>query len=93
MNTIKYLKNLEHTFDFSYLDQNHERFSQNNKKKIGKTQVEFPENIGIDEFVCLRSKAFSFKFKDDKENENELKGISKVQPKHIKFQEYKNFLY
>ena len=60
------------------------------KKVIGKFKIETPTNIWIDEFVCLRSKAFSFKCNDNKENENKIKGISKSQSKHIKFREYKN---
>ena len=64
-------------------------------KKIGKFLVfskEKPKNIWIDEFICLRSKAYSFKCKCDDESKNKLKGISKSQSKHIKFEEYKNCL-
>ena len=50
------------------------------------------KNIWLDEFVCLRSKAYSFKRKDDNENKNKIKGISKSQSKHIKFEEYKKSL-
>ena len=57
---IKDLKNLEDIFDFSNLDKNHELFSNKNKKVIGKTK-----NIWIDEFFCLRSKMYAFKFGDD----------------------------
>ena len=54
---IKDLKNLEDIFDFSNLDENHELFSEKNKKVVGKIKIECPRNIWIDEFVCLRSKA------------------------------------
>ena len=57
-NIIEDLKNLEDVFDFSNLDENHEVFSEKNKKVIGKFKVETPKNIWIDEFVCLRSKAY-----------------------------------
>ena len=77
------LKNLEDTFDFSNLDQNHETFSNKNKKVIGKFKIETPKNIWIDEFVCLRSKKYSFKCGDD--YKNKLKGVSKSQSKHIIF--------
>ena len=70
---IKDLKNLEDIFDFSNLDENHELFSNINKKVIGKFKIETPKNIWIDEFVCLRSKAYSFKCKDNKEDKNEIK--------------------
>ena len=90
---IKDLKNLEDIFDFSNLDKNHELFSEKNKKVIGKFKIETPKNIWIDEFVCLRSKAYSFKCKSEDENKNKIKGISKSQSQHIKFQEYYNCLF
>ena len=55
---IKDLKNLEHIIDFSNLDENHELFSNKNKKLIGKFKIEAPNNIWIDEFICLRSKMY-----------------------------------
>ena len=90
---IKDLKNLEDIFDFSNLDENHELFSNRNKKVIGKFKIETPKNVIIDEFVCLRSKAYSFKCKDNKEDKNKIKGVSKSQSKHIKFEEYYNCLF
>ena len=88
--SIRDLKNLEDTFDFSNLDKNIELFSNKNKKVIGKFEIETPRSIWIDEFVCLRSKMFSFKCGDD--SKNKLKGISKSQSKHNYFEEYYNFL-
>ena len=79
---------MEDIFDFSNLDQNHEVFSIKNKKVIGKFKIETPKKIWIDEFVRLRSKMYSFKCGDD--SENKLKGVSKSQSKHNKFEEYKN---
>ena len=90
---IKALKNLENIFDFSNLNKNHELFSERNKKVIGKFKLETPKNIWIDEFVCLRSKAYSFKCNDNTESKNKIKGISKSQSKHIKFEEYYNCLF
>ena len=90
---IKDLKNLEDIFDFSNLDENHELFSEKNKKVTGKFKIRTPKNIWIDEFVCLRSKAYSFKCKDDTEDKNKIKGISKSQSKHIKFEEYYTCLF
>ena len=46
-----------------------------NKKVVGKFKIETPEKIWIDEYVCLRSKKYSFKCGDD--SKNKLKGISK----------------
>ena len=90
---IKDSKNLEDIFDFKNLDKNHDLYSEKNKKVIGKFKIETPKNIWIDEFVCLRSKAYSFKCKDKKEDKNKIKGISKSQSKHIKFEEYYNCLF
>ena len=85
---IKDLKNVEHRFDFSNLDKNHELISKKNKKVEGKFKAETPKNIWIDEFLCLRSKMYSFKCGDD--SKNKLKGLSKSQSKHITIEEYKN---
>ena len=90
---IKDLKNLEDIYDFSNLDKNHELYGEKNKKVIGKFKIETPKNIIIDEFVCLRSKAYSFKCKNEDESKNKIKGVSKSQSKHIKFQEYYNCLF
>ena len=60
---------------------------------IGKFRIETPKNIWIDEFVCLRSKAYSSKCKNNDENKNKRKGISKSQSKHIIFEEYYNCLF
>ena len=90
---IKDLKNLEDIFDFSNLDEKHDLFTNRNKKVIGKFKIETPKNICYDEFVCLRSKAYSFKCKYSIESKNKIKGISKSQSKHIKFEEYYNSLF
>ena len=88
---IKDLKNLEGIFDFSNLDENHELFSNKNKKVIGKFKIETPKNFSIDEFICLRSKMYAFICGND--SKNKLKGISKSQSKFIKFEEYYNCLF
>ena len=90
-NIINDLKNLENLFDFSNLNKNHELFSNENKKVVGKFKIETPENIWIDEFVALRSKGYAFKCGND--NKNKLKGISKSYSKNIKFEEYYNCLF
>ena len=73
--------------NFGNLNENHEMFSNEKKKFLGKFKTETPENIWIDEFVCLRAKASSFKC--GKKKENKLKGISKSYSKNNKFDEYK----
>ena len=80
------MKNLEDIFDFSNLDENHDRYGNKNKKIFGKFKIETPKNIWIDEFVCLRSKAYSLECKDNTESKNKMKGISKSQSKHFKFE-------
>ena len=92
-NIIKELKNLEDIFDFSNLDENHELCSNKHKKVIGKFKIETPKNVFIEEFVRLRSKAYSLKCKDNIESKNKLEGTSKSQSKHIKFEEYYNCLF
>ena len=44
---IEDLKNLEGMFDFSYLNENHELFSNKNKKVIGKFKIEVPKKFGL----------------------------------------------
>ena len=68
------LKNFEDLIDFSKLNKNHERFSNKNRKVVGKFKIETPEYIWIDDFVFLRSKVYSFK--SGNKNINKLKGIS-----------------
>ena len=91
-NIIKDLKNLEDIFDFSNIDENHELYSEKNKKVLGKFKIKTPKKIFIDEFIALRSKMYAFKCKDKEEDKNKLKGISKSQSKNIKFEEYKKCL-
>ena len=86
-NIIKDLKNLENIFDFSNIDENHELYSEKNKKLMGKFKIETPKIIFIDEFIALRSEMYAFNCGDD--SKNRLKGISKAQSKDIKFEEYK----
>ena len=74
------------------LDENHELFSNKNKKVSGYFKNECPKKFWIDEIVCLRSKAYSFKCEDNIESKIKIKGISKPQSKHIKFEEYKKCL-
>ena len=64
-NIINDIKNLEDKIDFSNLDENHDLFSNKNKKVIGEFKIENPKKFWIDGFVCLRSKAYSFKCKND----------------------------
>ena len=69
---IKDLKNLEDIFDFSNLDENHELFSNKNKRLIGFFRIETPKNIWIDEFICLRSKIYAFNCGN--ENKKKIEG-------------------
>ena len=87
-NIIQDLHNMKEYFDFSNLNKGHELFSNVNKKILGKFKIETPKNIYIDEFICLRSKAYSFKCNNTNENKNKLKGICKSQTQNIKFEEY-----
>ena len=70
---LKDLRNSEDIFHFSNLNENHEIFGNRNRKVIGKFKVETPKNIWIDEFVCLRSKAYSFKCKNEDKSKKKNK--------------------
>ena len=87
---IKDLKNLEDLFDFSNLDENHEIFSKKKEKVNGKFKIETHKNVCIDDFVCLKSKAYSFKYGDD--SKKKLETYFKSQTKHIKIEEIKKCL-
>ena len=67
-NTTEVLKNFEDISDFRILEENHELFSEKNKNVVGKFNIETPKNIWIDDIVCLRSKTYSFKGKDNTES-------------------------
>ena len=67
-NIFEDLKKIEDIFDFSNLDKNHDLFSEKNKRVIGKFKIDSPRRIWIDEFVCLRSKAYCFKCKNEDES-------------------------
>ena len=60
--------NLEDIFDFSNLDKNHELFSIKDEKVVDKFQLDTPMNIWIDEFVALRSQAYSLICNGEKTN-------------------------
>ena len=87
---IKDLKSLEDLFDFSTLNENHEIFSNKNKRVIGKYKLEFPKSTWVLEFVCLRNKKYAYNCGDD--SKTKLKGISKSQSKNIKFDECRKCL-
>ena len=46
-NIIKDLKNLEDIFDFSNIYENHELYSEKNRKVLGKFKIITPKNIYI----------------------------------------------
>ena len=88
---INDLKILEVVYEFSSPNKNHELFSNKNKIVIGNFKLETPKSIWIDEFVCLRSKMFSFKCGND--SKINLKGFSKSHPQRIKFEEHHKCLF
>ena len=84
---IKEFKNLEEIFDFSYLDKNHELIRNRIKKLISFFKIETLKKNWTGEFVCLRSKMYSFKGGDD--IKNKLKGVCQSQSEHNKFEKFK----
>ena len=77
-------------FDFSSLDKDHEMFSNESKKVVGKFKNETPKNIWIDEFIAFISKAYSFKCGD--KNTNKLKSSSNFYSENNNFEENKKCL-
>ena len=82
---------MEHFCDFSNLSQIHELFGDKNKKLVGKFKIETPQNIWLDEFVTLSSKAYSYKCND--ESRNKLRAASSSQSRTIKVEEVYNCLF
>ena len=91
-NNIKDFKNLQHSFDFSNLDENHELLSTMHKKAFGKFKIESPRSLWIDKLCLLRAKSFSFVFSIDKENRTKLKGIEKDFGYRIEFKDFYSWL-
>ena len=61
INDLEYFKD---NFDFSELDENHELYDTINKKVIGKMKIETSPIIELNNFVTLRSKSYSFSYKN-----------------------------
>ena len=61
INDLEYFKD---DFDFSELDPIHELYNSINKKVIGKMKIETSPVIELDNFVALRSKSYSFSYKN-----------------------------
>ena len=78
INDFEYFKD---DFDFSELDENHELYNSINKKVIGKMKIETSPIIELDNFIALRSKSYSFSYKNAQEatqstvQKSEQKGI------------------
>ena len=64
-NVIKDLKNVREIFDSSNLNKNPCLYNMKNKRVKGQFNIETPGNVFIDGFICLGSKAFSFKCRSD----------------------------
>ena len=84
-NILNDLNFVEDLFDFSNLNQNHELFSSNESKLVGKYKIENPKIIWTDEFTSSKSNASSLRC--GSEHVNNLKGFSRSQSKNIKFDE------
>ena len=87
---INDLKNLQDLLNFSNLSENHELFSNKNKKLFVKIKIETPKSIWIDELVWLRNKMYAFNCGDD--SKDNIKGVSKSYLKNKKNYEYKKCL-
>ncbi|XP_045210672.2 uncharacterized protein LOC123562085 [Mercenaria mercenaria] len=88
----QYMKENIHLFDTSDYPQNHFLYSEENKKKVGSMKDEM-SGIPISAFVGLRSKVYSFKCDNNKE-EKRAKGIAKATLKRdLRFTNYKDILF
>ena len=58
--------------DFSNLNKNHEKYWYKNEKVIGKFKIETLKNVFIDQFICLRSKAYSINCEGDIESKYKI---------------------
>lgn len=87
------LRQLAEFFDFSNYDVNHELYSDEHKNALFYYKDEMKGNK-ITHFCGLRSKCYSFKFKDEKKTEiekNVCKGVKRVAIRNrLTFDQYKN---
>ena len=79
INDLEYFKD---DFHFSELDENHELYDTTNKKFIGKMKIETSPIIELDNFVALRSKSYSFSYKNAQKTvqKSKQKGITHTPP-------------
>ena len=79
INDLEYFKD---DFDFSELDENHELYDTINKKVIDKMKIETSPIIELDNFVALRSKSYSFSYKNAQKTvqKSKQKGIQNTPP-------------
>ena len=75
------LQILTDLFDFSNLNNNHELLSNKNESVLGRFKIQTPiKNIWIEEYISLKSRAYSIK--GNKKITDKLKGISIPQVKN-----------
>ena len=67
------------------MNKKHELFSSKNRKVFGIFKIQTLKNVWKDKFICLGSKAYSFKGTD--KNTKNLRSFSKSKAKNIEFQE------
>ena len=79
INDLEYFKD---DFDFSELHENHELYDTINKKVIVKMKIETSPIIELDNFIALRSKSYSFSYKNAQKTvqKSKQKGIQHARP-------------
>jgi len=97
-NTKNYKKKIKSFMDFSNYPQDHKRFSNENKAKLGFFKDELAGKLSVSEFVGLRAKCYSIKMNEKKNNVNiekkVCKGLGKIAiEKRLKFKHYKQCLF
>ena len=96
-NLIQKLKRIEHMFDFSKYDKDHELFDDSRANHLFYFKDELKGKAAITEFIGLRRKCYSMTVKDLKTSGASMKKICKGLKKtsiknHLTFDDYKKCL-
>ena len=94
----KFSMKFDQYMDYSNYDEKHEKFSMENKAKLGYFKDELCGKFICDEFVGLRSKCYALKLEDsdtyEKKEKKVCKGVGRTAIKNrMKFDQYKNCIF
>lgn len=94
---VKFFKKFDPFMDYSNYDENHEKFSKENKAKLGFFKDELCGKFICHEFIGLRSKCYALNLEDEETKEKKEKKVCKGVGRaaimnRMKFDQYKNCL-